>query len=149
MTATVSIVRDGASEVLHVLGVDVHFLCRADDTHGAWSLMNTIIPKGGGPPPHTHPWDEAYYVTAGEVEFQIEGRLVRLGAGDFAHVKADTPHAFQGVSDAPAHMLILDAPAHAEAFFLEVDREVRGPADMAKVPGIGARHQLNFLPPPQ
>src|ERR1700712_766018 len=108
MTATVSIVRKGASEALHVLGVDVQFLCTADETRGAWSLMNTIIPKGGGPTLHTHPWDEAYYVTAGEVAFEIEGREVTLGVGDFAHVKADTPHAFQGISDAPAHMLILD-----------------------------------------
>jgi quercetin dioxygenase-like cupin family protein len=147
MTATVSIVRKGASEALHVLGVDVQFLCTADDTRGAWSLMNTIIPKGGGPPLHTHPWDEAYYVTAGEVAFAIEGREVTLGVGDFAHVKADTPHAFQGVSDAPAHMLIIDAPAHAAAFFHDVDREVREPADLANVPAIGARHQLTFLPP--
>ena len=30
-------------------------------------------PGGSGPPPHSHPWDEAFYVINGEIAFGIDG----------------------------------------------------------------------------
>lgn len=30
--------------------------------------------QGGGPPPHFHPWDEAFYVVDGQVEVTVEDR---------------------------------------------------------------------------
>lgn len=57
-------------------------------------------------------------------------------------------HTFHGVSETPASMLIFDAPAHAESFFQDVDREVTAvPRDLVKLPEIGARHGLRFMPP--
>jgi hypothetical protein len=45
-----------------------------------------------------------------------------------------------------ARVVIFDAPAHAESFFKEVDREVKAPNDFGKVPGIGLRHGIRFVP---
>lgn len=146
MNPVLPIVRRGEGETLNVLGVTVRFICRAEDTHHAWSLMDNLIPRDAGPPPHSHPWDEAYFVTAGEVEFQIGDRTERVAAGDFVYAPGGTVHAFRGVSDTPAHLLIFDAPAHAEAFFKEVDREVTElPSDLSKLPEIGIRHGLHFV----
>lgn len=139
-------VRQGEAESLRVMGADVRFLCTGDRTDKAWSLMEVGIPRDAGPPPHTHPWDEAYYVVTGEIRFVVDGREQLVRAGDFIYAPGGTPHGFSGVSDEPARMLIFDAPAHAESFFREVSREVQGPADMAKVPEIGSRHQIDFLP---
>jgi quercetin dioxygenase-like cupin family protein len=148
MESGVTIVRQGEGEKLRVLGADVRFLCRAEDTHRAWSLMENVIPENSGPPPHSHPWDEAYYVVAGEIEFEIGSRRERVRAGDFVYAPGGTVHAFHGVSAQPARMLIFDAPAHAESFFKEVGREVTDlPRDLPKLPEIGARHGLHFLPP--
>jgi quercetin dioxygenase-like cupin family protein len=148
MQPSVSIVRHDQGEVLEVLGVAVRFLCRAEDTGRAWSLMENVIPLNGGPPPHPHAWAEAYYVMSGEVEFQIGERHERIGAGDFVYAPGGIVHGFHGVSEAPARMLIFDAPAHAEAFFKEVDCEVAVlPRDLAKIPQIGERHGIHFLPP--
>ena len=45
-------------------------------------------------------------------------------------------------------MLIFAAPAHSSSFFKEVNREVRTlPDDLAKVPQIGQRHGIEFMPP--
>jgi hypothetical protein len=56
-------------------------------------------------------------------------------------------HGFSGASDHPARMLILDVPAHPEGFFRDVEREVRDlPRDLPKVPEIGDRHGIHFLP---
>jgi mannose-6-phosphate isomerase-like protein (cupin superfamily) len=41
------------------------------------------IPVGLGPPPHRHDWDEAYYVVEGALDFEIEGKPVRVESGGF------------------------------------------------------------------
>src|SRR4051794_6641898 len=115
-----SIVRSGEGETLSVIGGGVRVVCRAEQTNSGWSLMENVIPKDVGPPPHVHAWDEAYYVVAGAVEFDIEGKRHVLRAGDFAYAPGGTPHGFRGCSDEPARMLIFDAPAHAEGFFSEL-----------------------------
>lgn len=140
------IVRQGEGESLSVMGAGVKFLCPADRTDRSWSLMEVALPREAGPPPHVHAWDEAYYVVDGQVRFTLEGRDQVVGAGDFIYAPGGTVHGFQGCSEQPARVLIFDAPAHAESFFREVDREVRGPADMPKVPQIGSRHGIQFLP---
>jgi len=145
VTPSVSVVRAAEGETLNVLGVAVRLLCRAGDTHHAWSLMENVIPTNAGPPPHQHPWDEAYFVIAGEVEFHIGERRERVRAGDFIYAPGGAMHAFHGVSQVAARMLIFDVPAHAEAFFRELHREVTEvPRDLAKLPAIGARHGLLF-----
>lgn len=133
-------------EQLSVLGATIRFLCRREDTDGAWSIMENVIPRNAGPPAHRHPWGEGYYVLAGEIEFTVEGQIYNLSAGDFFYAPANTIHAFRGNSDEPARMLVLDAPAHAEGFFKEVNVEVRHvPDDLHKIPDIGCRHGLEFV----
>jgi quercetin dioxygenase-like cupin family protein len=133
--------------VLDAAGVALRFVCGPRDTRGAWSLIENLVPVGAGPPPHHHPWDEAYFVIEGEVEFRIGDSVLRVRAGDFAYAPANTVHAFHGVSEAPARMLVFDAPAHAEAFFRDVDRELRRTRDVTQLPAIGDRHGVQFLPP--
>ena len=142
------VVKRGDAETMAVMGAQVSFLCGAQRTGRGWSLMECTAPKDAGPPLHEHPWDEAYYILEGEAQFTIGEREVRVGPGDFLYAPGGTLHAFHGVSEAPARMLIFDAPAAAEAFFRDVEREVRDlPRDMAKVPEIGRRHKLRFVAP--
>jgi quercetin dioxygenase-like cupin family protein len=147
MAKTAFAMRQGEGEELRVLGAGVRFLCEAARTEGGFSLMEVVLPKEQGPPPHDHPWDEAYYVLEGEVRFVIGDRTEIFRAGDFVYAPGGTVHSFKGASAAPARVLVLDAPAAAEKFFKEVAREVASPADMPKVPEIGRRHGLRFAPP--
>ena len=141
------VVKQGEAETLRVMGAEVRFLCEADKTDKQWSLMEVTLPEKSGPPPHHHPWDEAYYVVEGEVRFSLEGQEKLVKAGDFIYAPGGKLHGFQGASAKPARMIIFDAPAHAESFFRDVDREVKGPADLQKVPAIGSRHQIHFARP--
>lgn len=139
-------VRAGEGETLNVLGMPLRFLCDAQDTGGAWSLMEEDIPIDHGPPPHRHDWDEAYYVIDGALDFEMDGRTVRAERGDFTYLPRNTVHAFKGASPSPARVLIFAAPAHSSAFFKDVNREVRIlPDDLAKVPSIGQRHGIEFI----
>ena len=36
--------------------------------------------QGGGPPPHFHPWDEAFYVIDGQVEVTVAGKSTTVFA---------------------------------------------------------------------
>lgn len=125
-------------------GLQVKFLCTGDKTGHAWSMMEVTLPKHAGPPPHDHPWDEAYYVTQGRVRFKLDSGDQLIQAGEFLYAPGGTLHGFQGDSEGPACMLIMDAPAHAEAFFRDVDREVKAPADREKIPEIGRRNSIFF-----
>lgn len=141
------ILKAGESDRLNVLGMPLWFLCDAKDTGGAWSLMEEDIPAGHGPPTQRHDWDVAYRVVAGALDFEVDGNPVRLGAGDFAYLPRNTLHAFKGAPQTGTRVLIFAAPAHSSDFFKEVNREVRKiPEDLAKVPAIGKRHGIEFLP---
>ena len=142
------IVKQGAGEELPVMGSKIKFVCGGDRTARAWSLIECAAPCNVGPPPHHHEWDEAYYVLAGRVRFTLDGREVVLDAGEFVLIPGGTVHGFTGATD-DARMLIFDAPAHSEDFFRDASREVRQiPNDLPKVPAIGERHGIHFLPPP-
>ena len=140
------IVKSRDVEALRVLGAQVRFLCEAADTGGAWSLMEVTLPLDSGPPPHTHRWDEAYFVTAGSLQFTLGEERFTASAGDFVYAPGGVVHGFRGSSAEPAKVLIFDAPAHAGEFFKRVDREVKElPGDLPKVLDIGADTGIHFL----
>lgn len=142
-------VRAGERDPLHVLGMPLRFLCDARETGGAWSLFEEEIPLGMGPPPHRHPWDEAYYVLEGEVDFEIDGEPLTIRAGDFARLPANTVHGFKGASAAGSRVLIFAQPGHSSEFFEDLNSEVRNlPDDLEKVPEIGLRHRIEMMPAP-
>jgi quercetin dioxygenase-like cupin family protein len=134
---------------LRVLGTEVRFLCDARETGNAWSLMEVTLPLEAGPPPHRHAWDEAYYVTAGEVDFELDGQRFTARPGDFVYTAGGRVHGFRGASETAARVLIFDCPAHAATFFQRVDREVRElPRDLPRVFAIGRETGIEFAAPP-
>ena len=139
--------KSGERQPLNVLGMPLTMLCEARETGGAWSLFEEEVPRGLGPPPHRHDWDEAYYILDGEVDFTIDGQAVRSGRGDFNYLPRGTVHGFKGASDSPARVLIFAAPAHGSEFFRELNSKIRTlPDDASKIPEIGERHGIHFMP---
>lgn len=148
MSKEAVILKNGEGESMSVLGAGVRFLLPAEKTDRNFSLMEVELPKDQGPPPHDHPWDEAYYVLDGDVWFLVDDKEQVFSAGDFIYAPAGTVHSFRGAGDRPARVLVMDAPATAEGFFREANREVVNiPEDLAKVPTIGLKHGMHFLPP--
>lgn len=109
----------------------------------------TIEHKGlghGGPPVHIHPHqDEWFYVIEGEVLFQLGDKRVKLGAGESVLGPRGIPHAFVGVGDKPAHMIITFTPAGMmEAFFRETAVPNGPPMDAA----MFAKYDMQYVGPP-
>jgi len=145
MSKQAVVVRSGEGEKLAVTGGEVRLLCEADKTDRKWSVLECVLPEKSGPPPHEHPWDEAYYIVDGEVRFTLGDKDLHVKAGDFLYAPSGTLHGFQTTSERPARMLVFDAPAAAGDFFRDVDREVKEfPRDAGKLPEIGVRHGIRF-----
>jgi mannose-6-phosphate isomerase-like protein (cupin superfamily) len=142
-----TIVKAGERAPLDIFGMPLTMLCESGETRGAWSLFEEEVPLGMGPPPHRHDWDEAYYILEGEVDFEVDGEVVSSAKGDFNYLPRNTVHGFKGASASPARVLIFAAPAHGSEFFHELNDQVRSlPEDGAKIPVIGERHGIHFMP---
>ena len=105
-----------------VLGQHMTFHAFPGEVQDKYCLVETVIPVGSGAPPNHHAGEtEAFYVLEGQVGFMIDGKEHLAQAGDFLPVPDGALHAFQAVGDAPARMLILNAPGRMhEAFFTDV-----------------------------
>jgi hypothetical protein len=92
----------GTGPTLDVLGMPHIYKAMADDTGHQFSVWESIVPPGAGPPAHTHTReDEALYVLSGEVLFEVEARPIRCvsAPADFSLPRATdgTPIAISAV----------------------------------------------------
>jgi hypothetical protein len=86
-------------------------------------------------------------ITFSRVDFSIDGEKVTSCKGDFNYLPKGTIHGFKGASGAPARVLIFASPAHGSEFFHDINEQVRTiPDDLAKMPEIGRRHGVEFMP---
>jgi quercetin dioxygenase-like cupin family protein len=131
---------------LSVVGERIHILARGDET-GAGEAFLQEGPPGSGPPPHAHPWDEAYLMLEGEMDVLLGERTVRLKPGMFAYVPAGTVHNFRYATHG-RFFSYTSAPG-AAAFFTEVDRDApEVPPNLPRLMEIATRNRLTVPPPP-
>jgi quercetin dioxygenase-like cupin family protein len=107
---------DGAQH-LAVVGDTYTVLVAGEDTAGRYTLIDMLVPQGGGPPPHRHDFEEMFTVLEGEIEVTFRGETTTVGAGETVNVPANAPHRFTNAAPSPARLLCLCAPAGQEEFF--------------------------------
>ncbi len=110
---------------------------------GSYEVTLHDGPEGAGPVPHFHPWDEAFYVIEGEVDFHCGGTSKKLTAGGFIHVPGGTVHAFRYVSPT-ARMVGITSGEGSAAMFTAVDRECGAAPDMDQLVAVLNRHRLEL-----
>jgi quercetin dioxygenase-like cupin family protein len=126
----------------------------AEDTQGAYTVIEQWITPAGNPPPHCHAdEDEAFLVLEGEIDVTVDGVTQRIGAGGFAFAPRGTPHTY-AVVEGTAHLIVIATPGGIEHFFREVGEPAGSFAlpeptapDVARVVAAGARHGIEILPP--
>ena len=90
--------------------------------------------QGTGPPPHSHDWDEAFYVLRGEVGFVCDGKAYACHAGTLVHIPRLTVHGFTYGTGGGQMLEITGAGAIAAQMFTAVDAEIPpGPPDVPKL----------------
>ena len=132
---------------LKVVGEQITVLASAAQT-GSYEIFLQTGPEGSGPPPHNHPWDEAFYVIRGDVAFGV-GELESVAApGTLVQLPAGTTHWFR-FGPGGGEMLSMTPREGAADFFRDVDRNVSPQApDLPKLVGIAESHGLNIALPP-
>ena len=131
---------------LQVVGERITVLASGADT-GAQEYFLQEGPEGSGPPPHSHPWDEAFYVTRGEVAFGIGPDELVAVAGTMVHLPAGTTHWFRFGSGGGQMVSVTDK-GRASQMFATIDREIEPEApDFPKLVGIAMQHGLSVAVP--
>ena len=80
---------DRLAAPLKMVGEKVTVLASAEQT-GSYEIFRQTGPEGAGPPPHSHPWDEAFYVIAGELILEVDGDRIVAPARSFVIVPRGT-----------------------------------------------------------
>jgi quercetin dioxygenase-like cupin family protein len=117
-------------EALWCVGALTTVKAAAEQTAGAYSLIEDLAPKGAGTPLHRHVRDdEAFYVLDGELTFYLgNDEPIQASAGSFVHIPGGTVHAFR-VDSETARYLIITTPQH-ERFY----RAIAEPAQTRGIP---------------
>jgi quercetin dioxygenase-like cupin family protein len=133
-------------------------LLTGEQTGGRYSLIDMLVPPGGGPPPHRHDFEEMFTILEGEIELTFRGETAKAGAGATVNIPANAPHSFKNKSDKPAHLLCLCTPPGQEHYFMavgdklasravpppklsEAERAERG----AKAKALAAQYRTEFV----
>jgi mannose-6-phosphate isomerase-like protein (cupin superfamily) len=140
--------RQDRTQPLNVVGERITVLASAAQT-GSYEIFFQGGPEGSGPPPHNHPWHEAFYVLRGEVAFSVGDRESLAVEGTLVQVPGGTTHWFR-YGRGGGEMLTMTSGEGASAFFTDVDRNVSPEnPDPRKFIGIAESHGLRFPLPPR
>jgi len=87
------------------------------DTGGLYTLTEDRMKPSFDLGPHFHRTHaETFQVLAGEIEFRVGPETIRAGAGTTVHVAPGIVHSARVLNGAPAHMLMIYAPAGFDAY---------------------------------
>lgn len=138
------------------LGTLMTLKAGAEQTQGAFGLIEQVLPPGFAPPLHVHhAEDEAFYLLEGEATFTCGDRTTRARPGSCIFFPRDIPHWFRIEGTEQARLLQFNMPAGLEQFFIEAGEPVSetaappaGPPDMEKLARLAARYHMEILGPP-
>lgn len=117
-----------------LLGMLVQFRAVGEETGGAYSVYEQIVPPGLGPPPHIHHREtEAFLVREGTFEFLRGDERVRAERGDFVFVPQGVVHAFRNVGPSPARFIAITTPGGLHERLLG---DLGEPAPAAALPAL-------------
>lgn len=136
---------DTYAKALNVLGVNVTVLASNDQTQG-YEITLQSGSEGAGPPPHSHAWDESFYVLKGSVEIDVAGHIHACRAGTLVHLPAGTVHGYRFGPGGGEMFEITAAGGNATRMFANISREVPpGPPDMPMLTTLLERNGVTLM----
>jgi quercetin dioxygenase-like cupin family protein len=130
---------------LNIVGERITILASKDTTHG-YEIFLQEGPEGSGPPPHSHDWDESFYVIRGDIEFGLNEEQMTARPGTLVHLPAGAVHWFRFKEGGGQMISITGQGSGASQFFTDLDAEIPpGSPDIKKFLTIADRHNVKFL----
>jgi quercetin dioxygenase-like cupin family protein len=145
---------------ISVGGNTYRILITGEQSGGAYTAIEMLVPPGGGPLPHAHPvWQESFFVMEGEIEVKsAEQGTYTARQGSFVNIPlGGMVHCFKNRTEHLARLLCTVVPAGMDDFFLEfgipvANGEFLPPRQMtpelaAKMKGIAEKYGQQLFPP--
>jgi len=128
---------------LDIVGEHVTVLASGEATQG-YEIFLQRGDEGSGPPAHSHPWDESFYVVKGDIDFGIGDETRTAAPGTLVHLPAGTVHWFR-FGRGGGEMISMTSRLGASQMFTDMAREV-APVnpDLGKLAEVGGRHGLKL-----
>ena len=129
---------------LNVLGTRVTVLAAGGDSSDQRITLQSGS-EGTGPPPHSHDWDESFYVSGGHIQFTCGGETSMCAAGTFVHIPASTVHSFSYGPGGGELIEITGRRSHAIEMFEALAHAIPpGPLDVAKAIQVCGDHGVTI-----
>jgi mannose-6-phosphate isomerase-like protein (cupin superfamily) len=121
---------------------------RAENTGGAYSILELTLPPGGGAPLHVHyREDEIFTLVEGACEIQSQGETIVAVPGSVVVLPKGIAHAFRNPGLSLTTIIITAVPGGLEGFFEESSRISRDAADASQqFDAVARRYQIDFSP---
>ena len=117
---------------LNVMGDKIDVLAKIAAT-GDYAITLVHGHEGNGPPPHSHGWDESFFVIKGNIKFSFGGESRLAVPGTLVHFPAGTVHSFKFGAGGAEVLEITGRGSRAIEMFTALDREIPpGSNDIAK-----------------
>jgi quercetin dioxygenase-like cupin family protein len=135
-----------APRPFRIVGEEITVLASGAQT-SSYEIFRQAGPEGSGPPPHSHPWDESFYVLAGDIAFGIGSNEAIAEPGTLVHLPAGTIHWFR-FGPGGGVMISLTSREGASRMFADFDREICPDSpDLAKLIELGQPYGLTVAVP--
>ena len=127
------------ARALNVVGEKITVLASNASTQG-YEIFLQQGDEGTGPPPHSHDWDESFYVVKGNVEISYGDKTITATPGTLVHLPAGTIHGFRFGAGGGEMISVTGQTGHATQLFTTIDREVpAGPPDIPKLIAVAQK----------
>lgn len=142
------VVPPGEGQKLQIRKEAIYVKLGGEETAGAYAVLESLTPPGGGPPMHRHArQDKCFYVLEGEYEFRVGEQTMRAPAGTLVFGLRGIHHSFNNIGEKPARILGVIQPAGLENLFRESSEMLRsGDADRSQMTALSARYGIEEIP---
>ncbi|GAB4028798.1 cupin domain-containing protein [Spirosoma koreense] len=141
-------------EQLFVLTTLITLLVPSQATAGKYSVWEETVPPLAGPPPHSHPDEEVFYVLDGSFEFFLHdlSQPIQATTGAAIHIPSQALHTYRNRGTTAGKLLTMATPGKLEAYFRAVGKPVHSAEDVPDLnqvpdfPNLDARDFLERAP---
>lgn len=151
------------NEQLLILTDVINVLVSNTETENKYAVFEENVPPLGGPPPHSHPDEEVFYILEGEFEFvrnDLNNPFKAL-SGSVVHILSNEVHTFKNVGRTPGKMIVMLTPGKLLDYFRAIGSPLNDDADipdLKKVPDfskldvekafqLAPEHNVQFIVP--
>ncbi len=150
------VVGPDAGETVFLVGDTYTVILSGEQTGGAFTLLEALVPPDTGPPPHHHnAEDETFILLDGKVLLQVGDETIHAEPGTTVFVPRGVVHSFRNVDTKLARMLFMYNPPGMEGMFTEIGhkgtRNTQAPpltiSDVEAMIAVSGKYKFTIAPP--